>query len=111
MAMDVYGYSPAAPEGNHFRRSIWCWHPLADLCCKLAPEESRACKEWHYNEGFGMSGPQSVRLAERLDQLVSDGTAAAYLKQHPPEDPFRLDLEHVTEFITFLRVCGGFTIW
>jgi hypothetical protein len=110
MGMDVCGHNPAAPEDEYFGRNVWSWHPLADLCCELAPEESQACEQWHFNDGFGMGGPQSVRLAERLEQLVSDGTAAAYVKQYSPESTYHLNLEDVTDFIAFLRVCGGFTI-
>jgi len=143
--MDVYGRKPTAPEGEYFRRNIWSWHPLAELCLELAPEECRPCKFWHTNDGKGLNAKQSLRLAERLEALVSDGTVAAYVAQrnarqevHAAEEQFPpslvayivqreaqrllgpeyergfqgpLDLDDVTEFISFLRASGGFRIF
>ena len=59
---DVYGNKAAAPEGRYFRRNIRGWPPLADSCCELAPEETKPCKDWHVNEGFGLNAGQAVRL-------------------------------------------------
>ena len=141
MGMDVYGRKPTAPEGEYFRRNIWSWHPLAELCLELAPEECRPCKFWHTNDGKGLNAKQSLRLAERLQALVSDGTVASYIAQrnarqeaqsaeerfprtfagyllqrflgpeHEREFQGPLDLEDVTEFISFLRASGGFRIF
>jgi hypothetical protein len=139
--MDVYGRKPTAPEGEYFRRNIWGWHPLAELCIDLAPDECRPCKYWHSNDGKGLNAAQSLRLAERLQKLVADGSVADYIVQRdarlaacpqeergfhgsisayiaqrllPAEDRRSqglLDLQDVTEFISFLRASGGFRIF
>jgi hypothetical protein len=131
MGMDVYGRKPTAPEGVYFRRNIWGWHPLAKLCTTLAPAETRKCKAWHDNEEDGLNAVQSVALANRLQQLIADGTVAGYLARQSALDPAELgltevvkfasslgariptltvDLQDVIEFIAFLRACGGFNI-
>ena len=33
MTMDVMGKHPTTEAGEYFRRSVWCWHPLAEFCC------------------------------------------------------------------------------
>ena len=132
MGMDVYGRKPTAPEGEYFRRNIWCWRPLADFCLNVAPKESRPCKDWHTNDGYGLNAKQALRLAQRLDEFIRDGSAAQYIarrdaelaalpentcsrcqgtgKARPVMAYYRLDLDDVTEFAAFLKTCGGFEI-
>lgn len=80
MGMDVYGNNPTSPKGEYFRRNVWGWHPLAELVCELAPEESEACTMWHTNDGDGLGGADALALAERLQQLLDDGTIENYVK-------------------------------
>jgi hypothetical protein len=79
MGMDVYGNEPTAPEGEYFRRSVWGWHPLADLVLDLCPEESVGCKYWHSNDGAGLGAKDAKRLANALAARVSSGHVAAYI--------------------------------
>lgn len=73
MGMDVHGIK----NGAYFRRSVWGWHPLAELVCKVAPDLSSACKRWHTNDGDGLEEPLSTALAQRLRAALDDGTVAA----------------------------------
>lgn len=81
MGMDVYGCNPSAPQGRHFRRSVWGWRPLAELVCQIAPDETDVCTMWHTNDGDGLNDGQAVLLADRLQALVDDGAIAKYVKQ------------------------------
>jgi hypothetical protein len=110
MGMDVFGTKPTAKQGKYFRRNIWHWHPLAECCLDLAPDECRPCECWHSNDGDGLDAEQSVLLARRLQQLLSDGTVAEYIGRDLFDAPYTLDVEDVTDFIAFLLACGGFTI-
>ncbi len=110
MGMDVFGNKPTAPQGEYFRRNIWYWHPLAELCLELAPDECSPCEYWHSNDGDGLDAAQSVLLAQRLQQLVSDGSVAKHIARQLHDPPYALDIEDVTDFIAFLLACGGFSI-
>ena len=132
MGMDVFGKKPTAPEGEYFRRNLWRWRPLADLCRDLAPDESRPCRNWHTNDGYGLNAKQALELAQRLGELVADGTASNYIamrdaqlaslpdvtcprcdgtgKHRPLSALYTLDLEDVKDFLAFLKTCGGFRI-
>jgi hypothetical protein len=106
MGMDVFGKAPKSPVGEYFRHNVWHWHPLARFICGTCPEEASACKSWETNDGDGLDADGSIRLAERLDILVSDGTAArvvaerdAYVSSlvtaHPPDvRPIRAGQNH-----------------
>lgn len=80
MGMDVFGRNPSSEAGRYFRRSVWSWHPLAELVCSLAPAEAVPCTLWHTNDGGGLDGNQAVILAHRLQELADDGTIAARVK-------------------------------
>jgi hypothetical protein len=80
MGMDVYGKAPTAKVGEYFRRSVWGWRPLADFVLANADEQARGCKYWHSNDGDGLDAAGAVALAERLNALVADGTAADWIK-------------------------------
>ena len=80
MGMDVFGRKPTAPEGEYFRRNVWRWRPLAQLCEDVAPTITAACEHWHSNDGDGLDAGGAAKLAERLQQLFVDGSVAAYVK-------------------------------
>ncbi len=79
MGYDIYGQKPTAPEGEYFRMNIWYWPPLVQLCRELAPQESRGCKGWDENAGYGLNSADATRLGNRLAALLEDGTVATYL--------------------------------
>ena len=80
MGMDVFGKAPTNETGKYFRRNVWGWHPLADLCSDLAPEICKGCKEWHTNDGDGLGKRASQKLAKVLKEKLADGSIAAYVE-------------------------------
>ncbi len=99
MGMDVYGKKPDSPVGEYFRRNVWGWRRLADYCLEVAPEISGKCQYWHSNDGGGLNGRDSKKLANILDCEVESGDAAAKIGagqailDAAPDEP--------------CRVCGG----
>ena len=79
MGMDVYGKAPEGQPGHYFRRSVWGWRPLADFIDANAADEAKPCTHWHSNDGDGLNARQSVKLADRLDELVSSGEAGDWI--------------------------------
>jgi len=76
--MDLNGVKPKSKTGEYFGRNAWNWRPLATLCLELCPDQSAPCKSWHYNDGDGLDDKQSTALADRLAELIDDGTIATY---------------------------------
>ena len=85
MGMDVFGRKPTSPEGEYFRRNVWGWHPLAQLCERAAPYITADCEHWHSNDGDGLDASGAAKLAERLQLLIADGSVAAYVKRRDAE--------------------------
>jgi hypothetical protein len=79
MGMDVYGKSPKDETGEYFWRSVWGWHPLADLVTTLCPKQAAPCQYWHSNDGDGLNAMQAVALADALADLVARGQVRAYV--------------------------------
>lgn len=79
MGMDVFGTAPTSEAGEYFRRSVWGWRPLADFILAEASDEAAGCLYWHSNDGDGLGAAEAVKLADRLQQAVADGTAAAWV--------------------------------
>jgi hypothetical protein len=141
MGYDIYGRNPTAPEGEYYRSNIWYWPPMVAMCRRLAPRESKGCKGWEVNEGHGLNAADALRLAGRLDELLADGTIAAYIEDtgEPPVTRHQANAlkliralakatgggevkapglaapavteEDVRDFIAFLKACGGFEIF
>lgn len=141
MGYDIFGRKPTAPEGEYFRRNIWRWPPIVAMCRRLAPGESKGCKDWEFNDGRGLNAADALRLAKRLEGLLADGTIGAYIEDtgEPPVTVLQAgalklvrDLTKATggcevktpglsapavtekdvrEFIAFLKTCGGFNIF
>jgi hypothetical protein len=81
MGMDVFGEQPTSKQGEYFRRNVWGWTPLAEFICDKCEEEAQACKEWHVNNGDGLDASGALRLADRLEALIADGSAARYVAE------------------------------
>ena len=79
MGMDVYGHNPARTEGQYFRRNVWSWHPLADLCNDMAPDICAECEDWHSNGGDGLGSDAARALAKVLRARLADGTVSGYI--------------------------------
>lgn len=98
MGMDVYGKAPNNQIGEYFRRNIWHWPPLAQLCIDTAPEVCARCRHWFSNDGDGLDADDAAELAIALQIRLN-------ANRIPPDMS-----ETVTEFIAFLRDSGGFSI-
>jgi len=85
MGMDVYGKAPIGEDGGYFRRNVWGWRPLADFCLQFCPEETAGCEHWHSNDGDGLDAAGAAALAIKLNALVEDGTAQAYVAMRDAE--------------------------
>ncbi len=138
MGMDVYGIAPVDDAGRYFRASIWEWRPLwermKELCSDFLSVELLAAMA--YNDG---AGPRDQRtctmIAERLEQwLVADSRSEYRLEENASalrvtsdgrlvtceeltaeaaglsKSPYSVRRDEVTEFIAFLRSCGGFSV-
>jgi len=81
MGMDVFGLEPTSEEGKYFRRNVWGWRPLAQLCLALAPQECKPCTHWGSNDGDGLNGKQAKRLALKLQCFLENGTVATYIAE------------------------------
>ena len=80
MGMDVYGKNAKSEIGGYFRRNVWGWRPLADCILDLAPEEAAGCTYWHSNDGDGLDGEGAIRLADRIDALLTSGVIDLYVE-------------------------------
>ncbi len=138
--MDVIGINPKAKVGEYYRANEAGWHPLANFILDYAPDEAKPCKKWHTNDGKGLTATQAIKLADKLNALIADGTAAdALTAQDPPikneQDDYSkahqrrnmrswgmvpgesgpryegLRLNDIREFACFSRASGGFQIW
>ena len=116
MGFDVYGQCPTAPEGHHFRRTVFHWPFIVDLCLDLAPRQIRRFGLWRDHYRDGLNAKRSLRLANRLEQLISDGSVARYIEGLRTSEPEAWAEEEwlaendIREFIGFLKFCGGFVI-
>ncbi len=79
MGMDVYGLAPATINGHYFRRSVWGWHPLAELCIALAPGLAGRCAHWHTNDGAGLDDSDARALGQCLKAALGNGRVADYV--------------------------------
>jgi hypothetical protein len=78
MGMDVFGKAPVSETGSYFRRSVWGWHPLWDLCVDLVPYLGEAVQFGHSNDGDGLDAEGAAKLAQELGEKLADGTVERY---------------------------------
>ena len=81
MGMDVYGKQPTTGEGKYFCNNMSWWRPLADYVCEIAPEIAEKCRYWQSNDGDGLNGHDSLRLADLLQKEIESGHTAAYARR------------------------------
>ena len=81
MGMDVYGKNPKSETGKYYRANVWWWRPIADYVLEIAPEGLTAKNQhWHTNDGGGLDGPDSERLAQILQVEIDEGRTANYVR-------------------------------
>lgn len=78
MGMDVIGKEPSAEVGEYFRNNVWWWHPLWDYVLEIAPWVGDCVEYGHSNDGDGLDGEDSVRLARILTEELNAGRTATY---------------------------------
>jgi hypothetical protein len=134
MGMDVYGKQPSKASGEYFRANIWSWRPLhqqmAVLCSDLLSEE--LLRSMFYNDGAGPDDQETcTEMANRFEKALvkfPNGFAIEsdlrvneddrFIREEElARDPelktrsaYRIDREHVLEWIEFLRHSGGFAV-
>jgi hypothetical protein len=136
MGMDVFGRMPTAEEGQYFRANVWMWRPIHDLIEALCGDLINECLlcGMAFNQGAGPFDAETCRtMADRLDAWLTehpDGHALdcdrlcarksdrlivacelALCPEPLTESPYRVGREEISEFIRFLRHCGGFAVW
>jgi hypothetical protein len=77
MGMDVCGNKPTAEVGKYFRNNIWWWHPLWNYVIDIAPDLVEGVIG-HSNDGDGLDGRASARLAAILTEELDSGRTSAY---------------------------------
>jgi hypothetical protein len=68
---------------KRFWRDNRVWVPLADLCLTLAPD---LCAPWpnrFLNQSFGLTADQAAKLADRLEELITNGSVQKYMDEAP----------------------------
>jgi len=81
MGMDVYGKQPTSEAGEYFRRNVWGWHPLWEMCEDLFPTIAGQVECGHTNDGDGLDAVLSVDLGTGLTEAVADGRVAGWIAQ------------------------------
>lgn len=91
MGMDVSGRKPTTEEGKYFRNNVWWWRPLASYCLKVAPEVANKCKYWGSNDGDGLNGKDSIKLADALQAEIDSGRTKAFEQRYRSEQEMTPD--------------------
>jgi len=79
MGMDVHGRKPDSPAGEYFRANVWSWHPIAEYCRLVAPNLIGKIEYLHSNDGDGLGGTDSRKLAALLKEQIESGGTERYL--------------------------------
>jgi hypothetical protein len=134
MGMDVSGKNPTNTRGEYFRASIWSWPGILTVIMQANDTYDLGfdTKYWGSNDGKGLDLQADCdRLADAMQNILDadpddiiqsgDNTAARVANTFAEtiskglgiemEKDLSAEKEHVQEFISFLRSCGGFEIW
>jgi hypothetical protein len=134
MGMDIFGKSDGEA---YFRASVWQWRPLHCLMAEANQRFKLGISEkllsgMAFNSGVGLKTARHCeRLADALDKLLSEygenitidmdptGAEGAMMEMLSSagwnlagnQPAYSVSQEQVREFISFLRMCGGFEVW
>ena len=139
MGMDVMGIEPKSETGEYFRANCWSWRPLHHLIAHVAEDiiDEETLMSMSFNDGAGLDDEDSQRLATRISLWLehnvngvemedTEGGFRVYKEvsesgghQMAPDDEdrsltmnvYRTSDEHISEFVDFLRHCGGFGVY
>ena len=137
MGMDVSGINPISDEGVYFRANVWSWRPLHLLLSNIADDliDEETMHGMSCNDGCGVKDHDTCCIiADRITVWLENNTDGIELEDAPcrvykeaeesgghrfaPEDEdrsltmpaYKISDEHIVEFVTFLRCCGGFAV-
>ncbi len=114
--------------GVYFRNACARWRGLWDFCYFVGKDENlidtETWREGHHNDGAGLDQVTSLKLAEKLQEAVKDGTLERFATEWEIEANtddkgrlpkksqwfYRFDVDNVSRFVGFLKECGGFRI-
>lgn len=82
MGMDVSGKNPTSETGAYFRNNVWWWRPLWNYCCAVAPKLTCKVKYGQTNDGDGLNGDDSKKLAAILQAEIDSGRCAQYEQEY-----------------------------
>lgn len=140
MGMDVSGRNPTNESGEYFRASIWSWRPIHAIMSTIGKDllDEKLITQMCYNDGAGPEDGEicweigdriekSLATAENDDdfRLAPESTPGFYVykedgrfvpsdAEYDPEtmeSPYAVSQDHLREFATFLKHCGGFEVW
>ena len=82
MGYDLYGVRATSEKGEHFRNSVWWWHPLAEYVLDNVdiPEEER--HGWHSNSGQKVSARTATKIAKVLHAKLASGEVKQYAEEY-----------------------------
>lgn len=122
------GFDLTGKSGNYFRASCWSWRPILCLVHELNDEHHLGIdlEGWDYNDGKGLHSQRECdALAAAIEVHVAQGRKkyimsnagtncrvneqGRFLGHDEPggQSPWETDADHVLQFATFLRECGG----
>jgi len=133
MGMDVSGLAPKNESGVYFRANIWSWRPIYELMCDLCGDiiDDETLAGMSHNQGDGVKSQEicdeialrftiwmasngaghsidSTHIGVREDGRLVTGDAVV---DEVLKSPYWVEHEHLEEWVTFLRNCGGFEVW
>ena len=119
--------------GYYFRNNCWWWRPLWDFvyayCDDILTEDDYS--HGNYNDGHLIDKDRALAIADRLDELIKDGTVMRHHvsyeadRAQAEEDNkgkkssdegyswqanYPFDAKNVEDFSKFCRQSGGFSI-
>ena len=120
--------------GTYFRASVWSWRPILDIITKECSDllDEKTLEGLAYNDGCGPDDQDTcTKMAERIELFVKSFQRATKTEGFElPSDmrvkdngtlvsgddkdwtgtrsAYSADWDHIMEFCTFLRSCGGF---
>ncbi|QDP62253.1 MAG: hypothetical protein GOVbin2066_20 [Prokaryotic dsDNA virus sp.] len=99
-------------NGMYFRNNIWGWRPLWNFVCENCDDilTKEDMEMGHFNDGYRIDKDKSLKIAERLNQLLSDGTVE--LEQAAWDDKdYPFHTQNVINFAKFCKKSEGFEIF
>jgi hypothetical protein len=134
MGMDVYGRNPRSQAGEYFRANVWSWRPIHALICELCSDllDEITIEGLAFNDGAGPEDHETcTEMAQRFEawmeehiegqkmdsdlRITKEGrfVSEREIAENPDmetESPYEVSDDHLKEWITFLRECGGFEV-